>query len=140
MAISKLNPYINLDGTAEQAIAFYQRALGARNEGIMRFSEMQGMEVSPEHANRVMHAMLTIGGGVVMVSDTMPDQPGSRGTTVQICLHFDDVADMEKRFDALAEGGTVTVPLQDMFWGARFGMLTDTYGVDWMFSCELKKD
>jgi PhnB protein len=139
MSIKQLNPYINLNGTAEQAIALYERALGARLDAIMRFSEMQGMKVAPEHANRIMHSMLSIGGGVVMVSDTLPDNPGSPGANVQICLHFDDVADMAKRFDALAEGGKVTLPPQDTFWGARFGMLTDVYGVEWMFSCELKK-
>jgi PhnB protein len=46
---------------------------------------------------------------------------------------------MAKKFDALAVGGKVLMPLQDMFWGAKFGMLRDAYGISWMFNCELKK-
>ena len=58
---------------------------------------------------------------------------------IQVCLDFDDVADMTGRFEALASGGKVTMPLQDTFWGARFGMLTDAFGVNWMFNCRAKK-
>ena len=54
-------------------------------------------------------------------------------------LAIDDVADTEKKCNALAEGGKVTGPLQDTFWGAKFGTLTDAYGIHWMFNCELKK-
>ena len=54
-------------------------------------------------------------------------------------MHFAKLPAMEKAFDALAAGGKVTLPLQDMFWGARFGLLTDTYGVQWMFNSEHKK-
>ena len=74
-----------------------------------------------------------------MLSDTMPDMPVTTKGNVQIALHFTDVTDMAKKFDALAAGGTVTMALQDTFWGARFGMLTDAFGVQWMFNCELKK-
>ena len=58
---------------------------------------------------------------------------------MQIVLDFADVEEMTKAFDALSEGGKVTLPLQDTFWGAKFGLLTDAYGVNWMFNCELKK-
>jgi PhnB protein len=58
---------------------------------------------------------------------------------VHVCLDFDDPAEMGKRFDALASGGEITMPLQDTFWGARFGMLTDSYGIRWMFNCTLRK-
>ena len=54
-------------------------------------------------------------------------------------LDFDDIADMTKKFDALARNGTVTLPLHHTFWGARFGMLTDAYGVRWMFNSQIEK-
>lgn len=139
MAIQKLNPYLNFDGTAEKAIRLYETALGAKTEGLMRFGDASGMPVAPEHRNRVMHAVLHIGEGVVMVSDTQPGTPVATQSNVHVALHLDDPVDMARKFEALATGGKVTMPLQDTFWGARFGMLTDAYGINWMLNCEHKK-
>lgn len=140
MAIEKLNPYLNFNGTADEAIKLYEKALGAKAGNIMRFGEMGGADVPPEHKNRVLHAPLQIGNGVVMVSDTRPGDPVSTtGSNVTVALHFDDPVDMARRFEALAAGGKITMPLTDTFWGAKFGMLTDAFGIRWMFNCELKK-
>jgi PhnB protein len=140
MTIQKLNPYLNFDGHGEKAIKLYQSALGAKVEGeIMRFGGVKDMPVPDEHKGRVMHAMLNVGGGVIMISDTMPGTPYTPGDNVHVCLHFDDVEDMARKFEALSAGGKVTMPLEDTFWGARFGTLTDAYGVCWMFNCEKKK-
>ena len=139
MAIKKLNPYLNFDGTAEQAIKLYESALGAKTDRIMRWGDVAEMKVEPEHKNRVMHAALFIGEGVIMVSDCQPDQPTTPGDSIQVSLDFDDATDMAKKFDALSAGGKVLMPLQDMFWGAKFGMLKDAYGINWMFNCEHKK-
>jgi PhnB protein len=139
MAIKKLNPYLNFDGTAEQAIKLYEKALGAKTETVMRFGDMPDAKSSPEHKNRVMHALLHLDAGVIMISDTMPGQPAPAGGNVHVTLDFDDPVDMGRRFEALSTGGKITMPLNDTFWGARFGMLTDAYGINWMFNCELKK-
>jgi PhnB protein len=140
MGINQVNAYVNFNGDAGKAIALYQNALGAKVESVMRFGDVGGdMKIAPEHKDRVMHAALHIGEGTVMLSDTMPDMPVTTKGNVQITLHFTDVTDMAKKFDALAAGGTVTMALQDTFWGARFGMLTDAFGVQWMFNCDLKK-
>jgi len=133
--IKQLNPYLNFDGTAEKAIALYEKALGAKTEGVMRFGDLPGSTQPSETKNRVMHARLHIGGGVVMISDTMPNMPAPPTGNVHICLDFDDPGDQKKKFDALAAGGKVTMPLQDTFWGATFGMLVDAYGIPWMFNC-----
>ncbi|HXN45794.1 MAG TPA: glyoxalase/bleomycin resistance/extradiol dioxygenase family protein [Bryobacteraceae bacterium] len=139
MPIEKLNPYIMLNGTAEKAIHLYESALGAKTEGLSHFGDMPGFTGPPEVGNRVMHALLHIGGGVVMVSDASPDRTVPATGNVDIALDFTDVADMAKAFEGLAAGGNVTMALTDTFWGARFGMLTDAYGVGWMFNCDLKK-
>ena len=139
MAIKKLNPYLNFDGTAEKAIKLYESALGAKADNVMRFSDAKGMDVRPEGKNRVLHAALHIGQGIVMVSDSPIGMPIPADSNTQVSLDFDDAADMAKKFDALAVGGKITMPLQDTFWGARFGMLTDAYNIKWMFNCELKK-
>jgi PhnB protein len=139
MAIQQLNPYLNFDGTAEKAIALYERALGAKTEGLQRFGDVPGQAPAPATAQRVMHALLRIGEGTVMISDTPPGMPLALGSNVHVCLDYDDPAEMAQRFDALAAGGEISMPLQDTFWGARFGMLTDAYGIRWMFNCTLKK-
>ena len=140
MAIKKLNPYLNFDGDAAAAIKLYESALGAKLEALSRFGEMPNSSAAPEHKDRVMHALLRLGEqGVIMISDTMPGMPHVKGSNVYITLDFEDVADLNEKFEALAAGGKVEMPLNDAFWGARFGMLTDAHGVHWMFNCELKK-
>jgi PhnB protein len=139
MAIRQINPYLNFNGTTEKAIALYERALGAKTGNIMRFGDAGGMDIAPADKQRVMHAVLQIGAGVIMMSDSMPNAPVATETNVHISLDFDDVADMTTKFDALAAGGKVNMPLNDTFWGARFGMLTDAFGIRWMFNCEKKK-
>ena len=75
-----------------------------------------------------------------MLSDTMPGMPAvPAASNTHINLDFDDTTDMAAKFDALAQGGKITMPLQDTFWNARFGMLTDKFNIQWMFNCELKK-
>ncbi len=139
MAITQLNPYLFFNGTAEQAIQLYERALGAKVDGaIMRFGEAPGTECAPPDRNRVMHAMLRVGGGAFMISDTMPGQPVSRDGNVEVCLQLDDPADLDRKFDALAAGGEVTMAPHDTFWGAKFGTVTDAFGIRWMLNCQKK--
>lgn len=139
MAIKQLNPYLNFNGNADQAIKLYESALGATSDNVMRFGDVPEMDVKPELKGRIMHARLHVGGGVFMVSDTPFDRPATVGNNAHVCLDFDDAADMKTRFEALSKGGKVTMPLQDTFWGATFGMLTDAFGVSWMFNCEKRK-
>lgn len=139
MPIKQVSPYLNFSGNAADAIKFYEGALGAVADNVMRFGDMPGQDVSPEAKGRIMHARLHLGGGVVMLSDTPVNMPTKAGTNVHITLDYDDVDEMRKRWDALSKGGQVTMPLQDTFWGATFGMLTDSFGVQWMFNCEKRK-
>jgi PhnB protein len=83
----------------------------------------------------VIHARLHIGAGVIMISDAMPNMHVPKDSNVHICLDFDDPADQKKKFDALSVDGKVTMPLQDTFWGATFGMLVDAHDISWMFNC-----
>jgi PhnB protein len=138
MAITKITPYLNFDGTAAKAIQLYERALGAKTDGIHRFGDIPGNEVAPENRDRVSHAHLQIGDASVMISDTYPGMPFTPGSGVHVCLDFTDVAEMTAKFEALAAGGKVTMAPQPAFWGATFGMLTDAYGVQWMFNCNSK--
>ena len=88
-----------------------------------------------EWRDKVMHARLIVGDEVLMGSDAPPDRyEPMKGITVT--LGVDEPADAERIFSALAEGGTVQMPIQQTFWAARFGMLTDRFGTPWMVNCE----
>jgi PhnB protein len=136
--IKQLNPYLNFDGTGAKAIALYEKALGAKAHDVMRYGDIPGNTPAPENKDRVIHARLELGGGTVMISDTPANMPAAPTGNVHVCLDFDDVSDMKTKFGALAEGGKVTMPLQDTFWGATFGMVVDAYGISWMFNCTKK--
>lgn len=139
MSITKLNPYLNFNGTAAKAIELYERALGAKVEDVKRFGEMPGDAPSPDSKDRVMHAVLKLGDQVIMLSDGRSDMKIPTESNQHLCLDFDDADDMARKFEALAAGGKVTMPLADTFWGAKFGMLTDAYHIQWMFNCDAKK-
>jgi PhnB protein len=136
MTIKSLNPYLIFNGNAPQVVAFYERALGARVEHIMHFDQAPGMSASPENKQRIMHCQLSIDGAVLMLADSMPSAPAPAVSNVHVVLHFSDETDLNARFSALSEGGQVSFPVHDAFWGAKFGMLVDQFGVDWMLIYE----
>jgi PhnB protein len=73
-----------------------------------------------------------------MLSDSFPGNEVKAGTNVHLSLHFEDTGKTESVFNRLAQDGKVTMPLEETFWAARFGMLTDKFGINWMFNCEMK--
>jgi len=134
----KVITYIHFPGQAEEAINFYKECTGGE---IINFSRMgeSPMEI-PEHLkNKVMHARLQIGETVIYLSDTFKEEDIKKGNNVALSLEVEDVSELEGLFTKLSAGGEVKMPLQDVFWGSRFGMLTDKFGIHWMVSCEIKK-
>lgn len=130
----QIQPYVFFPGTCEEAISFYSRAIGAKTEMIMRYSESPeppppGM-VPPGFESKVMHASIRVGGSVVMMADDCSGHKGFNGFSLS--LGPDDPASAARLFDALAAGGKVTMPLGPTFWSPAFGMLVDRYGVSWM--------
>ena len=129
--------YLNFDGNARDAMQFYARCLQAELL-LMPFSEAN-VDAPPEAQDRTMHAKLTKGSCVLMASDIMPGMPFQRGNNFYICLNCESLEETERVFAALGEKGKVTMPLQDTFWGARFGLITDQFDVNWMFNFEKTK-
>ena len=131
----KVNPYLFFDGRCEEAIEFYRKALGAQQTMLMRFNESPepqppGM-VPPGSERKVMHASFRIGDTDVMASDG--DCRGkSKFEGVSLSLTASSVAEAERLFAALAEGGKVQMPLTQTFFSPRFGMVADKFGVSWM--------
>src|SRR5688572_12010169 len=128
---TKINPYLNFDGTAEQAMSFYKSVFGGEfmGNGIMKMSEAPGTEgLSENEKNRVMHVSLPIGNGdVLMASDIVPSMGHTldQGNGNYICISPDTKQEADRLFKGLSEGGKVEMPLQDQFWGDYFGSFRD---------------
>jgi PhnB protein len=128
-----VEPYLFFQGRAEEAIDFYEKALGAKRVMLMRFKDNPDAPAPPppELANKVMHARLEIGGEVILLSDGH----GSQGPQFQgfaLTLSVADQAEADKAFEALSEGGQIVQPLQKTFFSERFGMTRDPFGVLWI--------
>ena len=92
--------------------------------------------VAPEWGDKIMHARLSIGDQVLMASDAPPDRSDGAMKGFSVSLKLDSAAEAERIFEALAQGGTVKMPIQQTFWAIRFGMLVDRFGTPWMVNCE----
>lgn len=134
----KLTPYINFGGNAREALDFYKNALNGNVQQLSTYGESP-MPSDEDYKDKVMHARFVFDGNMIMVSDVFKGQPVSTNGNIQLSVDVDDESKLDKVFTKMAEGGNITMPLADQFWGARFGMLTDKFGVGWMFNCEKKK-
>ena len=134
-------PYLMFNGNAEEALAFYAKAFDGKTLFQQSFGESpMGNETPDEYKNKVMHATFQAGDLTFMISDCMPDQPVTGGTNMSLSLNFKTVADIDKTFSALSDGANILMPLQDTFWGAKFGMLIDKFGINWMFNHDYEKE
>jgi len=131
----QLNPYLTYDGNCEAAMKYYQKVLGARIEAMFPFGEgTPEMQVPPGYKDKIMHAKVTIDGEVLMASDAPPGRfEVPQGFSV--ALQVEDPVDAERKFKALAEGGTVRMPFGKTFFSKGFGMCTDRFGIPWMVNC-----
>lgn len=129
------NTYLNFDGNCREAMTFYGRCL-EEEPNFTPFSagppEVAAMAKGA--ADRILHAELSTGPVTLMASDTLPGMPFHQGNNFSISLDCESQAEMERVFTALGENGEITMPMHEAFWGGRFGMLTDQFGIGWMFS------
>jgi PhnB protein len=128
-------PYLFFEGRTEEALNFYRQALGAEVQMMMRYNQSPDPAQCPDGSqppgDKVMHACATIGGTPVMASDGFcSGKPQFQGFS----LSYDakDEADAKRRFDALAQGGEVQMPLGETFFAKSFGMVKDRFGMGWM--------
>lgn len=145
--MASVSTYLNFTNNTEEVFNFYKTIFGGEftAPGIRRMGDMPPMEnmppMSDDLKNLVMHVELPITGGHLLMGTDAPEQMGFKvnfGNNIYISLNPDTRAETKKLFDALCAGGTVSMDLQDMFWGAYFGSCTDKYGVQWMFNCLAK--
>lgn len=129
-----IEPYLFFNGRCDEAIEFYQKALGAEVVMLMRYKESPeppppGM-VPAGWDNKIMHACLRIGNASLMASDGCSEGVNFQGFSLSLTAA--DEADARQKFDALAECGQVQMPLGKTFWSPCFGMVADRFGVGWM--------
>ncbi|MDD9933826.1 MAG: VOC family protein [Myxococcales bacterium] len=130
MSTATVQPYVFFDGNCREAVEFYAKALGAE-VSVMGFGDSP-MDVPEDQKDRVMHATIKFGDATIFASDGMPNVPVDSGMRAHVSIGTDTAAEGRKYFEALAEGGEVTMPYEKQFWGDTFGMLTDRFGVKWM--------
>ena len=132
----RLNPHLAFGGQCEAAFKFYERCLGGKIVTMLTYGKSPMAEqVPPRWREKILHATLAVGDNVLMGGDPVPEQyEQPKGFTV--LLGIDDPADAERIFHALAENGTVQMPLQKTFWSVRFGALVDQFGIPWSINCE----
>ena len=141
--MAKTSIYLNFPRTTEEAFNFYKSVFGGEfaGPGIQRFGDIPPGGAPPmavEDKNLVMHVELAITGGTMLMATDAPETMGFHvqpGNNVHINLEPDTREETLRLFEALSAGGKVTMPLQDMFWGAYYGSCTDKYNVQWMFNC-----
>lgn len=135
----QLQPYLFFDGRCEEALAFYRGALGAEVTTLMRFKDYPG-PVEPGMTrsgteDNIMHASVRIGESTFMASDgKCLGRPNFQGFALSLTVT--DLAEAERLFGTLAEGGQVQMPLTKTFFSPGFGMLADRFGVSWMIHAE----
>jgi len=136
----QLDAYLFFDGNCAEAMRFYERTLGGKIEMMMTHAESPMRDQTPPgSADRILHTSLSLDGRMLMASDAMVGAPYEGMKNFSLSLAYPTVADARRVFDALAEGGKVTMPMQQTFWAEAFGMLADRYGTPWMVSGPMAK-
>jgi PhnB protein len=144
--MARVSTYLNFPGSTEEAFEFYRSVFGGEFSGpIHRFGEVPAAPNQPplSEADKklVMHVELAILDGHMLMGTDAPKSMGfsvNHGNSVHINLEPDTRAETQRLYNALAAGAKIDMALQDMFWGAYFGSLTDKFGICWMFNCTSK--
>jgi len=128
--------YLLFDGQCEAAFKFYAKCLGGTIELMMPHEGTPaGKQVPPAWLKKILHARLRLGDTMLLASDCPPDRY-KKPEGFSVTLLVKQPAEAERVFHALAENGTVQMPIQETFWAPRFGMLVDQFGIPWMINCE----
>jgi len=132
----EITPYLSFDGQCEAAFTFYAQCLGGQVGAIFRYAGSPVADQAPvDWGDKVMHATVTVGNQVFMGADITPDryeEPKGFSLSIQIA----SVAEAERIFGELVQGGKVAMPLEKTFWAERFGMVVDRFGIPWLINCE----
>jgi PhnB protein len=134
----QLHPYLFYNDNCEAAFKYYEKVLGAKIEMLLRAEEAPAdMPSTPERKKKIMHGRISIGGQVLMASDSPPEH-FHRPQGFSVSLTVTDPVDAERKFKALSEGGSVNMPFGKTFFSKGFGMCIDQFGIPWMVNSPLE--
>ena len=143
-SVQKVSPFLWFDNNAEEAVNYYKTAIGAEITAMMRFKDAppmpaeqtggEGCGPGNPSPDKIMHASFKVGDTVIMASDAPQGYKEPAG--ISVALGLNDTAKGEQIFNALSDGGQVTMPYQATFWAAGFGMCVDRFGIPWMINVE----
>lgn len=134
----RTNPYLNFQGNTEEVFNFYKSVFGGEFSMLQRFKDTPGSDkLSNNEKEKIMHVSLPLGNGNLLMGSDALESMGQKliaGNNFYISISAESKEETDKLFKGLSAGGKVEMPLQDTFWGAYFGMLTDKFGTRWMLS------
>jgi PhnB protein len=131
----KVHSYLCFEGRTEEALKFYEKAIGAKVTMLMRYKDAPEGMCTPGTEDKVMHSAFTVGDSELMASDGRM-QPPAKFSGISLTLNAKTEAEAQKLFDGLADGGHVQMPLTKTFFSPSFGMVGDRFGVTWMVMAE----
>lgn len=139
--MATVNTYLNFNGNCEEAFDFYKSVFGGEFIYIGKFGDMpaaDGFSVPETDKNKIMHVSLAIGNTILMGSDTGGDWAPTfvQGNNFSVSINAESKVEADGLFAGLSAGGHVTMPMENTFWGAYFGMFTDKFGINWMVNFE----
>lgn len=141
---TSIDPYITFNGNCEEAFNFYKSAFGSEFEFIGRFGDMPSQEGLPpmteEFKKKIMHVSLPIGDTKLMGSDNGGEWASKliHGNNIAISIKTETKQEADRLFKALSDNGNISMPMNETFWGAYYGMLTDKFGIGWMINVDLR--
>jgi PhnB protein len=131
----QLHAHLTFNGQCEQAFRFYEQCLGGKVVMMMTYGDSPLAEQTPpDWRHKILHATFALGDHVLTGADALPEQY-QKAQGFSVLLQVGAAAEAERIFKAMAEKGSVQVPLQQTFWALRFGMVVDQFGTPWMISC-----
>lgn len=132
----KINPYLNFDGTCEEAFNFYKSVFGGEFTYFSKIGEISDVSFPEEDKDLIMHVSLPLGENVLMGSD-VPSNAQSQfksGNNTYISIMPDSREEADRLFNELSVGGEVEMPMEEMFWGDYYGSFRDRFGIWWMIN------
>lgn len=136
-----LGVYLSFRDQARDAIKLYEQVFHTKSTDLMTYGEMhspEGPEMDEKTKNLVMNASLQISGDKVMFSDVPDFMEYSQGSNITLVIDTTDEEELTTQFNALAEGGTIVMPLEKTFWSEKYGQITDKFGIGWQFNLSSK--
>ena len=136
--MAKVNAYLTFNGNCEAAFQFYQSVFGGEFQHIGRFGDMpssDGNPISEADKNKIMHVSFPISQETVLMGSDTTDSTASQlnmGNNISLSINTDSKEEADRLFNGLSDGGQITMPIAETFWGAYFGMWTDKFGISWM--------